>query len=916
MYLKSLTLRGFKSFADKTLFKFEPGVTIIVGPNGSGKSNITDAILWVLGEQNPRALRGSSMEDIIFAGSRLRPALGLAEVSLYLDNSDGFLPVEFSEVVITRRILRSGESEYLINDSPCRLVDIQDLLSESGLNKDCSIVGQGKLEEILTSKSDERRILLEEAAGVLRHKKRKERALRKLVSMDHNLVRIKDVLQEVNRQLKPLKVQANRAQTHEKLSKQLRDLEVELCIMKLQELQSKWNDLKIKKENFSSKIDALREELTSEKRKLEWLHNSLEEKGIQVSDIGEQRRHLQGIYERLNSRLLLLEEKGKNLIERLSEFRQKIHQLEKRKDQREREIAQLKEERFVTDTELKRIHTYLSELHQRMETLGTNRKKIEEKIEQIEQAIYSKQSKLAQKKRIWEEEATWIALERTLAKVLSSLRKQAKKLALCQQNLLDLSQKLEGRGSLRDLTQLCQDVKAKLEKIQDEQETIQENFLKVLENLPRRATAIGDKPQKKLKDEIASLEEEITILDYKMQVLEKEKGLSSEEGDKIRKEITQCQAELASLEERRVYTEKQLVTAKRELNEVEDLLKSEYGIARSLEHLRTRIQPLHNLFCQLVSEIEQWDSKLENIATDEENVSRGIRKSIKESQTKAGFLDGQIEQLRENVHHLEVSQAQLELEVKTLVEKIVREYGVSLEKALKDSPRGSKRTYEFQIQKLKEEIAKLGPVNPIALKDFAALEERQKFLNTQINDLLESKRALGKVIRAIDKKIEDRILETFEEVNLNFQSIFSYLFPGGKGELTLTDRDDVLNTGIDIEAQPGGKRLQKLSLLSGGETALVALAFLFAIYHTHPSPFYVLDEVEATLDDVNLQRFIALVSKLRGKVQFLIITHQGRTMEIADAIYGVSMQADGISKLISQKFKPEEEVAYEKAGRT
>ncbi|MEW6189537.1 MAG: AAA family ATPase [Actinomycetota bacterium] len=916
MYLKSLTLRGFKSFADKTFLKFEPGVTIIVGPNGSGKSNITDAILWVLGEQNPRALRGSSMEDIIFVGSPLRPPLGLAEVSLCLDNSDGFLPIEFSEVVATRRMLRSGESEYLINDSPCRLANIQDLLSESGLNKNCSIVGQGKLEEILTSKSEERRVLLEEAAGVLRHKKRKERALRKLVSMDHNLVRIKDVLQEVNRQLKPLKVQANRAQTHEKLSKQLRDLEVELCIMELQELQSKWNDLKIKRENLNSKIDALREELTSEKGKLEQLHNSLEEKGIQVSDIGEQRRHLQGIYERLNSRLLLLEEKGKNLIERLSELRQKIHQLEMKKDQREKEISQLKEEKLVTDTELKRIYIRLSELHQRMKTFGTERKKIEGKIEQIEQAIYSKQSKLAREKRTWELQSAWIELECTLTKALSSLRKQAKKLALCQQNLLDLSQELGERESLRDLAQLCQDVKAELEKIQDEQETIQENFLKALENLPGRAPNIGDKFQKKLKDEIASLEEEITILHREMEVLERKRGLSTEGEDKIRQEITQCQAELASLEERRVHTEKQLVTAKEELNEIKYLLKSEYGIDRSLERLRKRIQPLHNLFCQLVNEIEQWDSKLENMATDEENLSRRIRKSIKESQTKVGFLNGQIEQLRENVHHIEVSQAQLELKVKTLVEKIVEEYGVPLEKALKDSPRGSKGTHEFQIQKLKEEIAKLGPVNPIALKDFAALEERQKFLNTQINDLLESKRTLGKIIRAIDKKIEDRILETFEEVNLNFQSIFFYLFPGGKGELILTDRDDVLNTGIDIKAQPSGKRLQKLSLLSGGETALVALAFLFAIYHTRPSPFYVLDEVEATLDDVNLQRFIAVVSKLRGKAQILIITHQGRTMEIADAIYGISMQADGVSKLISQKFKSEEEIAYEKAGRT
>jgi len=345
LHLKSLTLKGFKSFADRVPMHLEPGVTVIVGPNGSGKSNVTDAVLWVLGEQSAKSLRGNAMEDVIFAGSSARQAVGVAEVDLTLDNTDGTLSLEFSEVTITRRMYRSGESEYLINNSPCRLMDVHDLLHDSGLGRDThSIISQGRLDEILNSRPEERRGLIEEAAGVLKHKKRKERALRKLTGMDANLERARLVLGEVERQLRPLQRQADKAKQAEAMGADLRDLEVALAVEDLRALQDQWEALAKREREQDAEIELARYRLAEKDRELGSFQSLLEEKGLFVGDLSEQRRRLQAVLERLNAGLLLLEEKGKNLVERLSELRAKVHVNESRRVRREAELEQLAEE--------------------------------------------------------------------------------------------------------------------------------------------------------------------------------------------------------------------------------------------------------------------------------------------------------------------------------------------------------------------------------------------------------------------------------------------------------------------------------------------------------------------------------------------------------------------------------------------
>ncbi|MCK4267621.1 MAG: AAA family ATPase, partial [Actinomycetia bacterium] len=329
--MRSLSIRGFKSFANKTSFMFEPGTSVIVGPNGSGKSNITDAILWVFGEQSARILRGKSMEDVIFAGSAGRSALGTAQVSIKLDNSDGLIPIDFAEVTISRRLFRSGDCEYRINDTPCRLIDIQEMLSDTGLGREMySVISQGRLDEVLDSKPADRRRLLEEAAGVLKHKRRKERALRKLKSMETNLSRGKDLLREINRQLGPLQKQADQAGRYDKLTKEIKTARVAGAVAKLRQLRKDWDSTSKETEEKRKTAASLNEQIGKAQAGVAELEKEIDEKGFLSGDIGEYRRQLEGLSERINSGLLLLEEKGKNLIAKLSEFRQTIHQYDSR----------------------------------------------------------------------------------------------------------------------------------------------------------------------------------------------------------------------------------------------------------------------------------------------------------------------------------------------------------------------------------------------------------------------------------------------------------------------------------------------------------------------------------------------------------------------------------------------------------
>lgn len=1168
MQLKSLTLRGFKSFAERTIFRFEPGVTAIVGPNGSGKSNISDAVMWVLGEQSARTLRSGSMEDVIFAGSAARPALGMAEVSLTLSNTDGTLPIEFSEVTITRRLYRSGESDYYINNSPCRLLDIQELLSDSGLGKGLySIIGQGRLEEILSSKPEERRILLEEAAGILKHKRRKDRAIRKLSSMEQNLQRAKDISQEVGRQLKPLQNQANKAHEHFTLNGRLRTLEVSLAVMDLKELQQDWEDAVAKETLLNQDLGQLKKELSAEHGISEKLQLEFETKNFFSGDISEKRRKLQSFEERLRSSISVLDEKAKNIDQKIGDIRHNISQAEQRKhslnDQQkwlskeraglaaaleangvmvlelegklkslekkraglEGDISNLKvkaqtETRAAEDyqrsigdlqlaiqtaenkleflkeefsyavkkkaelyhsvevkkrdiemigIELSQLEFQLNEKNLRLEQLATEL----DETRETESALREEQAGIKARIRALEDivdsfptsediaqslgsmempgllglvkdvikvkpkferaieavlggdifcvilknaeglEKIVRAKHRESAGITSFISNDRARFKLPSDSLpmatwaldvvsypdelkfaisallshvyivsdidaaLRLQEKLDNevivttdgevvlpngkviigasseavgilgyQRELNDLERALRTVEKKLTEISEKRRELVDTLKSQESKKADIWSVIQSKrvEQSKLKQSLADMEPEIDrmvarendmraktnaletnlkedredILKIKQEVnLHREKLHSTqfkledsvktrdawyEDETKLRLQLGKLKADVESIKDKDSNHARRLNSISKELHSFDEQTEQERRFLGFIEALKAKAVPLKAAYEMLVESVSFRHEQISEMMTFEEETLGDLRQDLRQSNLHINRLSDRIESTVKSIHELEVGKAQLELKVTTAVQKVVDEFDVPLEKALEHDLGISREEAETESSEVRRKIATLGPINPIAVEEYEQLQERYAFFTDQIQDLQRSKRALMKVISAIEQKMMTKFVETFEQVNESFQRVFESLFPGGQAELILSEPDDVANSGVDIIAQPGGKKLQRLSLLSGGEKSLVALAFSFAIYQIKPSPFYILDEVEAALDDINLQRFIALVSKIRRDSQILIVTHQRRTMEVADSLYGVSMQADGVSRLISQKF--------------
>ena len=1167
LHLKSLTLKGFKSFADRSRLVLEPGVTVVVGPNGSGKSNISDAVLWVLGEQSAKTLRGNAMEDVIFAGSSARQAVGVAEVDLVLDNSDGTLPLEFTEVTITRRMFRNGESEYLLNQAPARLMDVQELLHDTGLGRDTrSIISQGRIDEILNSKPEERRALIEEAAGVLKHKKRKDRAVRKLSAMDVHLDRIRDVLIEIDRQLRPLQRQADKAAEYRTIAGELNDLEVAIAVADLRGLQASWDSVEKRERERDAEIELLRYRLAERQRELATFQSLLEEKGLFVGDLSEQRRRLQSVLERTNSGLLLLEEKGKNLVERLSELRQKVHQSGTRYESRTRELEEIAEERSVTEAKLQTLYTQLSELRREAETVKKERLAADEQLagvmtetrrtrkdvddaraelSDIQQALAA----FSLEAEIISERATAVRDGRTaLMQTLSARRNRLEHLAgridhtrretaLAASEVDKRVRLTESRQQALEAVRLeLADVRAQMRGLEEvdrafeaaspalawllareheltgvigpvtehitappEYERVVERVLgadmfcvlvrsrddlaptvAVLEEhgandfalvpaeshapleLPgdgpgvrlvdvlqcadevrtalgaligdvrvvptlaealvagptpwriatlqghtvwpsgkvrvgpsldddagvlgrRRALVeLGDRAaaldasvgeaeaslvaarealaaaqqdalelgqalaaltgeEASLREDVGRVEQSITesdteaaTIDLRLRQIEektakdqpRQRALSDriaaglarveeledatiarreERDSRFREEaevanrLSTCQVEIAAVSERQVHLKRRFGSLTAEARELSLTVEQSRATEAALEALLERIQPLHELWEVLLARSEHWAEKLKDRARFEQADSESLRSTIHDGQEAVATAQAAVDAALETVGDVRAEKAALEVQVTAAVKRIVEDLGVPIERALEAPPIEDRASAADRAHRLRKRVANLGPVNPVAVEEFAHLQERRDFMQRQLDDLTSSRKALQKVIAAIDRKVRDRFLETFELVDRHFQDIFALLFPGGHASLSLTEPEEPESTGVEVVAQPRGKRLQKMSLLSGGEKSLTALALLFAVYRTRPCPFYILDEVEAALDDTNLRRFIAFIDSLRSHTQFVVVTHQRRTMETADVLYGVSMQADGVSKVVSQK---------------
>jgi chromosome segregation protein len=1166
MRLKSLKLKGFKSFADRTILKFEPGVTAIVGPNGSGKSNITDAILWVMGEQSTRLLRATSMEEVIFNGSEEREPVSLTEVTLILDNSEGQIPLAFTEVAVTRRMTRSGESEYFLNGSACRLLDIQEILFDSGVGRGFySVIAQGSIEEVLNSKPEEKRLLIDEAAGVLKYKRRKERALRRFEAVDQGLVRAKDVLREIDRQLGPLKKQAEQAKCYFKLVEKVRNMEVQLAVARLRRLQKRWEENIASNQTLTKTEEALKEQFTRLEKEAGEVENELKILSQKISKHSKLQQKLAGISTRLNAVRLILEEKESNWQRQFKELGKKMGKGGQKKQALENEIRQLKDEYEAIKEQKRKISLRLAELVKKAEVNQAEKEKKKEELTVVEKLISQKSIELDQSRSKWQRkravketseemlrqqcfekkllaekinevnrylserekereivaakltETTELVTERERKvtegrEKLERLRERAAKLQqeikmceiecsriglLLQEGFEEKAKALIAKIAGKELGRIGELIEVepgfesaveavldydtncyilqkldvgKISRLKEEEKTkisilalesakprsvsLRQEWVKVIpaievvkypkwlhnvmQALLGKVLIVGDLAQafklkeqfceadlvtkkgdlllangkvvlsankrdhgffslkarrkklqrrlektsrelgivegkkgdlegavevgkadltrleaehKKLKvrlfeiekakealklqgeslaNQLKELEIKITDLSREKELAEKEIkklqttiGILTSDLDKLKKrkvriearaqakrgelaeistEIAKCQVTLDSYEQREVTLHKRLEQLGEEIRGLEDEDQSE-------RELGTRLSVLISFCSDLRSWVNSLSELIIKVSERVDYTESQVQKRYAEMQDLLAEKQSMLADLREHSHNLAeekqklaISKAQLEVEVNNVVRHIVEELKIPLEKALAQTSTTEAEVSEEELKALRNRLEAMGPINAIAVEEYEKEIERRDFFAQQIEDLMQSKKAMQKVIRLVEKKIEQRFKETFKNVNKNFQEIFATLFPGGYAELTLTNSQNGKEQGIEIIAQPMGKKLQKISLLSGGEKALTALAFLFALYKTRPTPFCVLDEVEVALDDINLSRFLKLIEEYRPKTQFIIITHQRRTMEMADVLYGVSMGKDGVSKLVSQKF--------------
>ncbi|WP_102346972.1 chromosome segregation protein SMC [Bacillus sp. Marseille-P3661] len=1182
MYLKRLDIVGFKSFAERISVDFVQGVTAVVGPNGSGKSNITDAIRWVLGEQSVKSLRGSKMEDIIFAGSDSRKSLNIAEVTLTLENEDQFLPVDYHEVSVTRRVFRSGDSEFLINKQPCRLKDIVDLFMDSGLGREAfSIISQGKVEEILSSKAEDRRSIFEEAAGVLKYKTRKKKAESKLLETQENLNRVEDILYEIEGQIEPLKIQSSIAKDYLEKKEQLEKTEVALTVYEIENLHQKWEsllkqfeehkDVEIKMsskiqvqeaemEALSENIKVLDDSITElqdvlliSSKELEKLEGQKEVLKERKKNATQNRSQLERNISELKEKILLYENQITHQAESLSTYKKELVNVQQKLTDREKQLsavnldvdseienlkseyiellnkqASFKNERSYLEDQIKQLQTKKLKLDSDNEKYIVLRREIEEQKNNLQQKLEEKQAevqetlkkykqieletdkkrdeyhkketqlyqayqylqKFKSRKEMLEEmqdeysgffqgvkevlKAKLPGVEGAIAEIVQVDKRYetAIETALggamqhivvdneqnARQAIQFLKQNRHGRATFLPLTVIKGKslpptqrsmlenhpayigVASSLVKYDHKYEDVIQNILgavvitedlkganeiaRILNHRYRIVTLEGDvvnpggsmtggsikqkttslfTRQRELEDLNAKLPDmerktesfEVQVKDLKEKIQNNEKNLSElkEIGEKLRIEEQDIRGDLREIEvqvknanerlsiydleiqglndeqnatkNKLTETEKKLdryaeltIKLDQQINELNEQKKSHQSSKETLQNELTELKVVAAEKGQLVkgeqekqnrlqAEYDELKTRLEDLTFDlrflndemttnvtgedvlEDTITQKSREKEKtlalissrredrlQQQLKMDDLSRENKELKRQHKQMldatkdeEVKINRLDVELENHLSHLREEYMLSFEAAKEKYPLTIDANDAIRKVKLiKMEIEELGTVNLGAIDEYDRISERYHFLTEQRDDLTEAKNTLHQVIQEMDEEMIKRFEDSFYSIKAEFEQTFKKLFGGGRADLVLTDPRDILNTGVDIVAQPPGKKLQNLGLLSGGERALTAIALLFAILRVRPVPFCVLDEVEAALDDANVTRFATFLKQFSKDTQFIVITHRKGTMEEADVLYGVTMQESGVSKLVSVRLEESQQL--------
>ena len=1180
MYLKRLELQGFKSFADKTVLEFMPGITSVIGPNGSGKSNISDAIRWVLGEQSMKSLRGSKSEDIIFAGTQNRKSLGFAEASLIFDNTDGKLPIEYNEVTVTRKIYRTGESGYFINKTPCRLKDVLELFMDTGIGKDgYSIIGQGKIDEILSNKSEDRRHIFEEAAGIVKYRVRKLESEKKLENTKLNLLRINDILSEIESTIEPLKIQSEKAKKFLDLREELKEIEIGLFLYNIDlykekiaqikidedilkshngEAEEKLNSLNELKEKLKEEINSITNEIETIQnvefengKKIEQINSSFnvtnerisnnkenysryeneieeninrikeleEEKKLKLEkktnlfnnkekfqkELEEKEKELEQITKKLSTKELEIEDKKSKVeknVDKKYEINSEINTIEINYENYEKRQANLKSEIQTTIHELdstritreditktfNEIETKRNTITKTLDEINQKRKSINEQINkynsnintyETEERIKSSRLKFLQETEKEKEgyirsvKALLLDCEKNpvLAKgmngVLSSLIKVDKQyetaiemsLGSAIQNIItdseeDAKKLVEhlrknnlGRATFLPITS----VKGKkLDKINTKniqgiigiasdliktnkkyEEIIisllgrtiivddMENAIKLakqnnysfrivtlkgdiinpsggitggsvatktvnilgrareIEDLEKELNKINKKieEEKKQKEEYeASIEdvlEEVETLEKELKEIDivyaadKQKLIAVEENiDKLQKRLEKYRNEQNELETLKENISKEKIEKQKQIDElVEETNKlnteiEQYALLNKdnqkyiddlnfdITNLKISVSSFDESETSINEIVERIDVdidnnnkaiknkqlQMENIKKDNielENKLVEYKKQIEDIQKESASSSGKVEELKKTrieknekqtkveeevisqfkviedlkaqIVKIDVKKTKLEQDIEDIINKMWEEYEITPNNVTEyKKPTNASETSKI-VNNLRNQIKDLGSINIDSIEEYKQTKQRYDFMCEQRLDLENSIAKLKKVISDMTTTMKEQFKKQFYIINQNFGEVFKELFGGGKAELILTDEENILECGIEIQVQPPGKKLQNMTLLSGGEKAFTAIALLFAILKINPAPFCVLDEIEAALDDVNVYRFAEYLKKFSDQTQFLVITHRKGTMEAADTVYGITMQENGISKLLSMK---------------
>ena len=1182
MFLKRLELQGFKSFADKTVLEFMPGITAVIGPNGSGKSNISDSIRWVLGEQSMKSLRGNKSEDIIFAGTQNRKSLGFAEASIVIDNSDGKLPIEFAEVVVTRRIFRNGDSGYFINKTPCRLKDVLELFMDTGIGKDgYSIIGQGKIDEILSNKSEDRRNIFEEAAGIVKYRARKTESEKKLEQTKLNLLRINDILSEIEANIEPLKKQSDKAKKFLELRDELKSIEIGLFLYnidnykeqlkklaedidiilseqkeeesRLSVIQNLKENLKLELEEVITKIEETQNLGFESEKKIEQINseinvaetkitNNIQNRETYLKEIEELNKRNTEIKEEKDNRIskkdnLLairekfakeLEEKEKTLNEISSKFSDEEKKIEEKKKQVEQNtevkyenrekintleinnenqskrgkivqneitdtISKLDEKRMIKSELLKTFNEKeakrnecekrLNEIKTKKDEANTKILNYENKINDLSTELRVKDSKQKFLSEMEKEKEGYsravkalllecekdsklnkgvkgvlaniitvpteyqIAIEtvlgQTLQNIVTETEEDAKKLIeylrknnlgrasflpiasvkgkkvdrliknnlqgvigiasdlvkadkkyegivlnllgrtvvvenmdtaiiLARQNsygfrivtlkgdiinpsgaisggsIAQKTSSIIGRTSqIKELEKEIEKLKQEIEKVSKEKEEYEESIEDLLEDI----TSIEQSSQEiqieyaTEKQRIESLEESILNLETRLKSLkteskqieqtilenEKQKSTIKEQTMDLEKEIETLSSEIQAFAEKDKENQKNIDDLNFEITNIKISLssfdESSNSMQEILERIETelqantsKIESKQEQSKQVLEENEKLKKTIENLKQSIEQIKQEVslssetveklkqekiekNNSITKTETEIEEKYRIIEEIKNQTNKLEVKKSKIDVELEQIINKMWEDYEITPNTAGEYKKPNDIAETTKNVKNLREKIKELGSINIDSIEEYKQTKERYDYMCEQRLDLENSSNKLKKVIQDMTKIMKEQFEAQFKTINKNFGEVFKELFGGGKAELRLTDEEDILNCGIEIEVQPPGKKLQNMSLLSGGERAFTAIALLFAILKINPAPFCVLDEIEAALDDVNVYRFADYLKKFTQDTQFLVITHRKGTMEASDTVYGITMEESGISKLLSMKLE-------------